>query len=563
MPGLMLAIVMGLAGQAVAQAPRHGLLLVTNQGDRSLSILDADTGKLVATVPEGATRGHEVAASPDGKTAYVPIYGDSGVGQPGTDGSTMLVIDVTSHKITGHVDFGKGVRPHLPVFCPKTGMLYVTTELDQSITIVDPKTLRVAGRIPTGQPESHMLAVSHDGRRGYTANVGPGTVSVLDLGARKTITVIPISGQVQRVSISPDDKLVFTSDQTKPRLAVIDTATNKVKTWVPLPGAGYGTASTPDGKWLLVAVPSKNQVAVVNLGTMKVAWTLDVPPEPQSVLVLAGRAGRLRLVQFEREGRCHQHSELDRAGDDGRRSRRRWPCLGRALTPPGAIQQKRQPARETPGDPELRQSLPTPLRSAASPFAAPSVTGLGSGFGLGFTFLTPVVVLFPLPPCWVGATSTPLPEALTAMPDFVAVRPVVPLEPLSLRAVGATSTPFPVVLTAMPDFVEAPLVPFPPCSVGATSSPIPVVLTAMPGFVLVRPVAPVFFDFATVFVAGPEPCWVAPSARTETPSAKDSPSARLMSFITVFSLRTSACPPSEAGLLQSWHRQMSQLLTSD
>jgi YVTN family beta-propeller protein len=147
------------------------------------------------------------------------------------------------------------VRPHLPVFGPKNGMLYVTTELEKSITVIDPKTLKIVGQIPTGQPESHMLVISHDGRRGYTANVGPGTVSVLDMEAKKNIAVIPISGETQRISISPDDKWVFTSDQKEPRLAVIDTATNKVATWVPLPGAGYGTASTPDGKFLLVDVP--------------------------------------------------------------------------------------------------------------------------------------------------------------------------------------------------------------------------------------------------------------------------------------------------------------------
>ena len=70
-----------------------------------------------------------------------------------------------------------------------------------------------------------MLVLSHDGRRAYTANVGPGTVSVIDLQARKVLKVIPISGNTQRISISPDDKWVFTADQTKPQMAVIDTAT--------------------------------------------------------------------------------------------------------------------------------------------------------------------------------------------------------------------------------------------------------------------------------------------------------------------------------------------------
>ena len=52
----------------------------------------------------------------------------------------------------------------------------------------------IIGAIPTGQPESHMLAISSDGRRGYTANVGPGTVSVLDMEAKKLIAIIPFAG---------------------------------------------------------------------------------------------------------------------------------------------------------------------------------------------------------------------------------------------------------------------------------------------------------------------------------------------------------------------------------
>ena len=115
------------------------------------------------SVAEGGTTGHEVTASPDGRFAYVPIYGNSGVGKPGTDGSNMVVIDIAAHKVVGNVDFGHGVRPHHPVFGPKDGLLYVTTELDKTVSIIDPRTLKIVGSVPTGQPESHMLALSHDG----------------------------------------------------------------------------------------------------------------------------------------------------------------------------------------------------------------------------------------------------------------------------------------------------------------------------------------------------------------------------------------------------------------
>jgi len=261
------------------------LLLVANKGDHTLGLIDPQAGRQIATVDEAGVTGHEVIASPDGRIAYVPIYGDSGVGLPGSDGRNLAVVDLASRKVTGNVNFGHGVRPHCPMIGPKDGLLYVTTELDKSVTIIDPHTLKIVGSVPTTQPESHMLAITRDGRRGYTANVGPGTVSVLDLEARKTIAVIPVAPRIQRIALSIDDRLVFTSDQTKSQLAVIDTATNKVTTWVQLPAQGYGTAPTPDGRWLVVALRTGNQVAVVDLKTMKVVHTIDVPAVAQEVLI--------------------------------------------------------------------------------------------------------------------------------------------------------------------------------------------------------------------------------------------------------------------------------------
>ena len=103
----------------------------------------------------------------------------------------------------------------------------------------------IVDKIPTGAEESHMLVLSHDGKTGYTANVGPGTVSVLDMEGRKTLAVIPVAGEVQRIAISSDDRLVFTSDQTKPRLAVIDTAAKQGEARGWLPGTRIRQARRP------------------------------------------------------------------------------------------------------------------------------------------------------------------------------------------------------------------------------------------------------------------------------------------------------------------------------
>jgi len=68
------------------------------------------------------------------------------------------------------IDLGEGARPHCALFGPKNGLLYVTTELQNSITIIDPATLQILGQVPTGRPESHMLAITSDGKRMYITN---------------------------------------------------------------------------------------------------------------------------------------------------------------------------------------------------------------------------------------------------------------------------------------------------------------------------------------------------------------------------------------------------------
>ena len=296
---LATSVVLGrIEAQSHSEKTSSPMLLVANQDDHNLSLIDPSAGKQLTTVAVDGVTGHEVAASPDGKTAYVPIYGDSGVGRPGTDGTKISVIDLGARRIVHTIDFGHGVRPHCAIYDVNSGMLYVTTELEKSISIIDPKTLKIVGSVPTGQEQSHMLTLSRDGSRGYTANVGPGTVSVLDMKARKTLAIIPISKNTQRIAISRDDSMVFTADQTKPQLAVIDTATNKVKTWIPLPAVGYGTRPTLDGRWLLVALRTTKQIAVVDLKSLTVAKTIDVPDGPTEIL--ASPDGKMAYVSCTR-----------------------------------------------------------------------------------------------------------------------------------------------------------------------------------------------------------------------------------------------------------------------
>src|SRR5213082_2672348 len=184
------ATIFGIASLLVlrkvnAEPASRGLLVVANQKEHTVLVVDPDARRELAKVVVGVN-GHEVMVSKDGRFAYVPIYGNAGVGRPGTDGSTIDVIDLQGRKLAATIDLGKPLRPHRAEFGPD-GLLYVTAELANAVGVIDPSTRKLLAEIPTGEPQSHMLVLSLDGHRGYTANVSAGSVSVLDLVKRNLI----------------------------------------------------------------------------------------------------------------------------------------------------------------------------------------------------------------------------------------------------------------------------------------------------------------------------------------------------------------------------------------
>lgn len=276
----------------------HGLLVVANQFEHTALLVDPETRREVGKIVVGVN-GHEVAVSKDGRFAYVPIYGNSGVGKPGTDGSSIDVVDVRERKLAYSIDLGKPLRPHEPRVGPD-GRLYVTAELSQSLDVIDPETRKVVAENPTGQPESHMFVISPNGRRAYTANVHAGTVSVLDLVQHKLVTTIPVSKTVQRISMQPDGLYVFTHDQEAPRIAVIDTLSTTLSTWIDLPEMVYSSEPTPDGAWL-VAAGLKGHIFVIDLHNRKLAKSFDAPTALGKVLVRPD--GEVAYISFLTAGK--------------------------------------------------------------------------------------------------------------------------------------------------------------------------------------------------------------------------------------------------------------------
>src|SRR5215813_14545837 len=266
---LGITFVLGLSCAAAAKKRKvdpPGFLFIANQYEHAALLFDLGTKAVVSRIEVGVN-GHEVAVDLAGHFGYVPIYGNSGVGKPGTDGDRIDIIDLKEGKLAGSIALGKPVRPHCAKFGPD-GFLYVSAELARALYVVDVNARKVVAEIPTGAIESHMFVISPDGKRAYTANVHAGSVSVLDLKKRSLIAVIPVSKIVQRISISPDGRHVFTHDQETPRIAVIDTATNKISSWIDLPSTIYSSAPLPDSHGLVAYSPA-GKVFFIDLELLK------------------------------------------------------------------------------------------------------------------------------------------------------------------------------------------------------------------------------------------------------------------------------------------------------
>ena len=289
------ASLIACSGKLPAQDEAPGgsgpLLLVGNKGEDTLSFIHLASGRELGRAATGRAP-HEIAVSPDGRQAAVVSYG----------GSSVDLFDVATRAKLKTIDLSPNAGPHGLAWLAD-GRLVMTTERSKSVSIADPVAGKLTASIATGQEGTHMVAVSADGRRAYTANIPAGTVSVVDLAANRKVRDISVGGNPEGIALSKDERTLWVADLEGARVQAFDTASLEKVAEVATGARPIRVAASADGRWIVTSNFGSGSVTVIDAATKK--KLRDVPvsgsPDAGQVTILFGPQGRLYAAETGRD----------------------------------------------------------------------------------------------------------------------------------------------------------------------------------------------------------------------------------------------------------------------
>jgi YVTN family beta-propeller protein len=272
---------------STAQSTPAKSLLALSKGDHIMAIIDPVTLKVIARVPVGPDP-HEVIASADGKTAYV----SNAYSSPFQE---IDIIDIIAQKPLPKIDIKPLLNPHGLMFAD--GKLWFSAEGSKCVGRFDPASGQVDWCLGTGQDRTHMIYVTPDAKNIYTTNVNAGTVSIIvdtllpppvgpngqpfpgAQSRREWVqAVVPVSKGSEGFDVSPDGRELWTASAQDGTISIIDIAARRLSAKLDAKALGANRLKfTPDGKRVLVSslrngdlivydVVSRKEIKRVNIG---------------------------------------------------------------------------------------------------------------------------------------------------------------------------------------------------------------------------------------------------------------------------------------------------------
>jgi YVTN family beta-propeller protein len=242
-----------------AQSTPKRALLALSKANHTLAIVDPATLNIIVRIPVGEDP-HEVVASSDGRTAYVCIYGGGSLHE-------INIIDLVAQKPLRNIDTRPLFGPHDITFV--NGKAWFTAEGSKAVGRYDPATDKLDWSMGTGQDRTHMIYITTDGKKIYTTNVSSGTVSILidtliqpgrmappDSKPREdwVQTIIPTARGSEGFDVSPDGRELWTASSEDGTISIIDLGAKKLAAKIDAKVLGANRLKfTPNGKLIFIS----------------------------------------------------------------------------------------------------------------------------------------------------------------------------------------------------------------------------------------------------------------------------------------------------------------------
>src|SRR5262249_45708134 len=229
---------------------------VTTSFTDSVSVVDLATNSVVGMPIAVGDSPFGVAVHPSGALVYVANYGSDSVS----------VIDATTRMVIATVpvlDAPFGLAAH-----PDGSRVYVAHQFADAVTVIDTATNTVLGTIPVGS-RPLGLAVNPAGTRLYVTNQGSASVSVIDTGTNTVLTTVTVDNGPFGVAVNTAGTRVYVTNSSSQTLSVIDAATNAVIALVNGPSFSFpqGVVVHPNGARVYVTNASNGRISVVDTAT--------------------------------------------------------------------------------------------------------------------------------------------------------------------------------------------------------------------------------------------------------------------------------------------------------
>jgi YVTN family beta-propeller protein len=253
------------------------VVLALNEGP-TISVIDPFLGfgttNLYARVNlPGA--GEDWAVGPDQRHVFVTL--------PELD--QVAVVSTDTWRVESSVDVG--THPRQVEFQPDGQGVWVldggTARGEAGVTVIDPSTLTVKGRIPTGAG-NHTLAFSEDGGIAYVTNLDAGTVSVIDVAALAKLADVETGPRPAAVSYASEARAAYVVDEVDGSVTAIDRATHSIRMRVVTnPGLTAVSFDPMMGRWGIVLNTRENLAHIVDGMRDEIVHTVETPAGPDQI----------------------------------------------------------------------------------------------------------------------------------------------------------------------------------------------------------------------------------------------------------------------------------------